>query len=90
MAYSLRGGLARAATIGAVDTVLVDIDANLPGFVDEDTGAVTFDDEETAENYGVGDEIARRVWRNGGRVLAVRRQEIPGGGQVAAILRFPL
>ena len=82
--------VARAATLGAVDTVLVDIDAVLPGVVDEHTGAVTFAQEEGAESYGVLDEIARRVLRNGGRVLAVRRQDIPGGREVAAILRFPL
>jgi hypothetical protein len=39
-------------------------------------------------NYGVVDEIARRVWLNGGQVLAVRRDDIPGNGAVAAILRY--
>ncbi|MBV9165677.1 MAG: hypothetical protein JO342_05950 [Solirubrobacterales bacterium] len=34
--------VARAATFGAVDTLLVDIDAALPGVVDDQTGAVTF------------------------------------------------
>jgi hypothetical protein len=34
------------------------------------------------------DEIARRVWRNGGNVLAVRRDDIPGRGAVAAIRRY--
>src|SRR5215469_7633447 len=82
--------VARAATLGAVDTVLVDIDAVLPGVVDEHTGAVEFARDESVDSYGVLDEISRRVWRNGGRVLAVRRQDIPGQREVAAILRFPL
>jgi hypothetical protein len=81
-------GLARAATFGAVDTVLVDIDDVVPGSVDEETGAVAFDSEDDAVNYGVVDEVARRVWLNGGRVLAVRREDIPGGGSAAAILRY--
>ena len=34
------------------------------------------------------DEIARRVWLNGGKVLAVRRDDIPGTASVAAILRY--
>ena len=34
------------------------------------------------------DEIACRVWLTGGRVLAVRREDVPGGGLVAAILRY--
>jgi hypothetical protein len=38
----------------------------------------------------VVDEIARRVWRTGGTVLAVRREDVPGGGPAAAILRYPL
>lgn len=80
--------LARAATYGAVDTVLVDIDDVLPGTVDEDSGAVTFADADDAIAYGVVDEIARRVWLNGGRVLAVRREDVPGGGPAAGILRY--
>jgi hypothetical protein len=80
--------VARAATYGLVDTALVDIDEVVPGQVDEETGAVTLDDVNDAVNYGVVDEIARRVWLNGGRVLAVRRSDIPGNGSVAAILRY--
>ena len=68
--------------------MLVDIDAVVSGGVDEETGAVTFDDTHDAANYGVVDEIARRVWLNGGRVLAVRRDDIPGNASVAAILRY--
>jgi hypothetical protein len=80
--------VARAATYGLVDTVLVDIDEVVPGEVDEETGAITVDDANDAVNYGVVDEIARRVWLNGGQVLAVRRDDIPGNGSVAAILRY--
>ena len=80
--------VARAATYGLVDTVLVDIDEVVPGHVDEETGAITIDKTDDAVNYGVVDEIARRVWLNGGQVLAVRRDDIPGDGSVAAILRY--
>jgi hypothetical protein len=80
--------VARAATYGLVDTVLVDIDAVVSGSVDEETGAVAFDESGDAVNYGVVDEIARRVWLNSGRVLAVRSDDIPGNGPVAAILRY--
>lgn len=80
--------VARAATYGAVDTVFVDIDEEIPGSVDESTGAVTFDEEADAVNYGVVDEIARRVWLSGGRVLAVRKEDIPRQASVAAILRY--
>jgi release factor family 11 len=80
--------VARAATYGLVDTVLVDIDEVVPGYVHEETGAIILDDTGDAVNYGVVDEIARRVWLNGGEVLAVRRADIPGNGSVAAILRY--
>lgn len=82
--------VARAATFGAVATAIVDIDAKLPGTVDEATGVVTRDDADDARSYGVVDEIARRVLQHGGRVLAVRAEEVPGGGAVAALLRYPL
>jgi Bacterial archaeo-eukaryotic release factor family 11 len=81
--------IARAATFGAVDTAFVDIDESLPGFVDEADGALTLDDADDAANYGVVDEIARRVLLARGRVLAVRRADVPGQGPAAAILRYP-
>ena len=81
--------VARAATYGAVDTLLVDIDEKLPGRVDEQTGAVTVDDDDAA-SYGVIDEIAGRVLLCGGRVLSVRNPDLPGGGPLAAILRYAL
>ncbi len=78
---------ARAATGGAVQTLLVDIDDVLPGTVD-DAGVVVFADTASAANYGVIDEIAQRALSSGARVLGVRRAEIPGGGSLAAILRY--
>ena len=82
--------IARAATFGAVDTAFVDIDETVPGFVDETDGALTLDGADDAANYGVVDEIARRVLLARGRVLAVRRDDVPGGGPAAAILRYPV
>jgi hypothetical protein len=81
---------ARAAVAGAIDSVLVDIDETLPGTLDAETGAVTFAATGSAASYGLLDEIARLTLRMGGRVLAVRRQDIPDGGALAAILRYPL
>jgi hypothetical protein len=82
--------IARAATQGAVDTLLLDIDESVPGSIDEQTGALQLSPADDAVNYGVVDEIARRVWRTGGSVLAVRREDVPGGGPAAAILRYAL
>ncbi len=81
---------ARAATFGAVDTLIVDMDTTVPGTVGEEDGAVTFDEKNDAVNYGVVDEIARRALQSGARVVAARRDDIPGGGDLAAILRYPV
>ncbi|GGC89095.1 baeRF11 domain-containing protein [Chelatococcus reniformis] len=78
---------ARAATHGAVEVLLVDIDEVLPGTVGAD-GSVSFADAASADNYGVVDEIADRVILSGGRVLGVRKADIPGGGSLAAVLRY--
>ncbi len=56
---------ARAATFGAMDTLIVDLDGVVPGTVNEDDGTVTF-------------------------AVAARRPDIPGGGDLAAILRYPI
>jgi hypothetical protein len=79
---------ARAATFGAVGTLLVDIDAAVPGAVDDQTGAVTFARAASGDVQDVTDEIARRAWLSGARVLAVRQGDIPGRGALAAILRY--
>lgn len=79
---------ARAATFGAVDTLIVDMDAVVAGTVSEDDGAVTFGEAGRIDTYGVIDEIARRALRSGARVVSVRRADVPGGGDLAAILRY--
>jgi hypothetical protein len=78
---------ARAATYGAVETLLVDINEFTPGTID-DAGKVTFTNGGGGTNYGVVDEIASRVILSSGRVLGVRTSDIPGGGPLAAILRY--
>ncbi|GAB3426552.1 hypothetical protein [Flindersiella endophytica] len=59
-----------------------------PGIVDDDTGAVRLAKAHDASTYGVVDEIARRVWLAGGTVAAVRRDDVPGQGDAAAVLRY--
>lgn len=81
---------AHAATFGAVDTLLVNIDSVLPGFVDEETGTVTFVEVDDAAAYGIVDEIAGRALANGARVLGVRADDLPEGKELAAILRYAL
>lgn len=77
---------AKAATFGAVATLLVDIDDVVPGDIDDD-GRVRFD-AAGPSSHGVVDQIAVRALASGARVLGLRRADIPGGGSLAAILRY--
>ncbi len=79
---------ARAATFGAVDTLVVDIDEVVIGRIDEKNGEVTFDDKEGADTYGIVDEIAGRTLVMGGKVIGERKADIPGGSSLAAVLRY--
>jgi hypothetical protein len=80
--------VARAATFGAVDTILVDIDQVILGRVNEQ-GVVSFAERDQSR-YEVVDEIAARVLAAGGRVIGVRKTDIPREEPLAAILRYPV
>jgi hypothetical protein len=79
---------ARAATFGAIDTLIVDMDADVPGSVAEEDGVVVFAASADGVNYSVTDEIARRALLSGARVVSARRADVPGAGDLAAILRY--
>ena len=84
------GEAARAATIGAVELLLVDIDHVIPGTVDETDGTVSLAATANAKSYDVIDEIAGRAIATGAKFLGVRRADIPGEAPLAAILRYPI
>jgi hypothetical protein len=79
---------AHAATAGAVDELLVDLDAIIPGLVSEFDGSVTYASSDNAEVYSVIDEIARRALSTGARVLGARRDDLPDRAPLIAILRY--
>lgn len=80
--------LGRAATWGVVETLFVDIDAEVPGSVGVDDGAITLSSDSDAGAYGVVDEIARRTLLSSGKVVALRGDEVPGGSPASAIPRY--
>jgi hypothetical protein len=80
---------ARAATVGAVDSMLMDIDETVPGRIAKD-GTVVFAEQQASTNYDLVDDIATRVITTGGRVIGVRRAEIPRAAALAAMLRYPV
>ena len=70
--------------------MIVDIDAVIPGTVADSDGAVSFAEVADAGNYGIVDEIAARALKSGARSIAARRDDIPGGGALAAVLRYAI
>lgn len=80
--------IARAAVAGAVDTLLVDMNSVTPGELHDD-GSFTLSDTDDAVAYGIADQIALKVREAGGRVIAVRHEDLPDGADgMAAILRW--
>lgn len=82
--------IARAATYGAVETLVFDIDRRVPGALDDETGTITYADQGAPGHYGVVDEIIRRALASKAKVYALRAEDVPGGGAAAAAVRFPV
>jgi hypothetical protein len=75
--------IARAATISAVATLIVDREYDERGTIGDD-GSLTLDPAGPV----IAEELARRVVANGGRVLALAADRLPGGSPVTAVLRY--
>jgi len=82
--------IARAATFGAVELLIFDIDRRVPGTIDDETGVISLASDDEPGNYGVVDEIIRRSLASKAKVYALRAEDVPGGGAVAAAVRFPV
>jgi hypothetical protein len=78
-----------AATAGAVNQLLADLDTVVPGIVSDIDGSVTYSTGDDAETYGVVDEVVRRALCTGAKVLGARRDELPNRSPLVAILRYP-
>ena len=75
--------IARAATISAVATLIVDRDYDERGTVGDD-GTLTLNPDGAV----LAEELARRVVSHGGRVLALPADRLPGGAPITAVLRY--
>lgn len=84
------GMIARAATFGAVESLLIDMEPELEGSID-DQGRISSGTPDGVVSYSLTDEIASRVLLSSGRILVVRSDEIPGDfGPVAATFRYSI
>jgi hypothetical protein len=80
---------ARAASQGAIELLMVDIEAMHPGTIDAD-GSLSFAAEPGADSYDVVDEIAGRALLTGAKIMGVRAQDLPDDSGLAAVLRYPV
>lgn len=81
------GDIARAATAGAVDTLVYDFTVDILGSMDPSSGALTFADD----GYDLLSRVAVKVLEHGGDAVAVRSDEISAGvwnGTAVAKLRY--
>jgi hypothetical protein len=81
--------VARAATRGAVELLLIDIDRVLRGAVSQ-SGTVQLSSKPGPGDYDVIDEIAGRAIETGAHFLAVRQEDLPDQSPLAAVLRYPI
>jgi hypothetical protein len=79
---------AHAATAGAIETLLVDLERIIPGFVSDQDGSVRYAASDTPEVYDVVDEVAKRALLTDARVLAAGREDLPKQAPLVAILRY--
>lgn len=79
-----------AAQAGAVQLLFVPSDAQRWGRFDPDSGDLEQHDARRAGDDDLFDLAAVRSLRNGAEVYIVDRDEIPGDGELAAVLRYPV
>ncbi len=77
-----------AALVGRVEILFLSIEARVWGTADPDGTNVEVHDERSPKNRELLDLAAVATWSTGGRVHAVADDEVPGGGLVAALLRY--
>ena len=62
--------------------------ADMPGTIDDETGALELAKSASSQTYDVVDEVSARTFGHGGDVLSVRAADLPGDSPIAALLRF--
>ena len=78
----------RAAKFGQVETMFVPLDEQKWGRYDTGSNKVILESEPGPESEDLLDLAAAETILNSGQVFAVPREELPGDGDLAAILRF--
>ena len=80
----------KAARYGRVDTLFVPLGIQHWGRVEADGDEVVIENEPRLENEDLLDFAAAQTILNSGMVFAVPPEELPGNGDLAAILRYSI
>jgi hypothetical protein len=78
-----------AAQAGAIDTLFIDPSVTRRGTFDSDAFAVRIDDSEGADSEDLINLAAVLVLRSSGAVELSSSDDIPGGDEASAVLRYP-
>jgi hypothetical protein len=78
----------KAATFGQVETIFVPLGMQKWGRYDAEQDKMIMKPEPGPENEDLFDFVATETILNSGQVFAVPPEQMPGGGEVAAILRY--
>ena len=78
----------RAATFGQMETLCVPLGQQRWGRYDAEQDKVMLEDEPGPESEDLLDYTAAQTLLNSGQVFAVPPEQMPGGGELAAILRY--
>lgn len=80
----------KAAKFGQVETLFVPLDAQKWGRYDAENHTVVLDQAVGSENEDLFDLAATDTLLNAGQVFAVPPEQMPGGGELAAVLRYTM
>ena len=78
----------RAATFGQMETLWVPLGQQRWGRYDAEQDKVNLEDEPGPESEDLLDYAAAQTLLYSGQVFAVPLEQMPGGGEVAAVLRY--
>ena len=71
-----------------IDAVFIAAGATTWGSIDPDGWSVVVHEERHRGDEELLDAIAVETWKHGGKVYVVDRAEVPGGAELAAVLRY--
>lgn len=80
--------IASAMAQAKVKDLFVDLEKNVPGTYNEETGSISFSNIDDPFVDDLIDDLAQETYRQGGSVYAVEAEDMPSDSGIAAIYRY--